>query len=83
MLPVSTPPNAIAFATGRLEVRDMLLPGLALNVAGVAVIVLGMITYGHAIFGIELDVNAGPPRWSLPVANGVSVAMCGTYDESF
>jgi len=76
MLPVSTPPNAIAFATGRLEVRDMLLPGFALNCAGVAAIVCGMLSYGHAIFGIELDADAGPPIWSMPREHGASVAMC-------
>lgn len=28
ILPVSTPPNAIAYATGRLKARDFLIPGL-------------------------------------------------------
>lgn len=37
MLPVATPPNAIAFSTGRLQVRDMARAGLPLNVIGVAV----------------------------------------------
>jgi sodium-dependent dicarboxylate transporter 2/3/5 len=40
MMPAGTPPNAIAFGTGRLKVRDMAKPGLVLNLAGVPLIVL-------------------------------------------
>lgn len=36
-LPISTPPNAIAYGTGRLNSRDFLLPGL-LSALGVALI---------------------------------------------
>ncbi len=32
-LPISTPPNAIAFGTGRLGSRDFILPGLVLGLA--------------------------------------------------
>lgn len=34
-LPISTPPNAIAYASGRLHARDFLLPGLAVGLAAV------------------------------------------------
>ncbi|MEM9079697.1 MAG: DASS family sodium-coupled anion symporter [Verrucomicrobiota bacterium] len=37
-LPVSTPPNAIAFATGRLASRDFMAPGLGLIVLGPVVV---------------------------------------------
>lgn len=40
MLPVSTPPNAIAFATGHLRVQQMARAGLMLNLFGVVVITL-------------------------------------------
>jgi sodium-dependent dicarboxylate transporter 2/3/5 len=33
-LPVSTPPNAMAFSSGEITVRDMVKPGLALTVVG-------------------------------------------------
>lgn len=35
-LPVSTPPNAIAFASGELRSRDMVVPGLVIGVIGLA-----------------------------------------------
>ena len=73
MLPVSTPPNAIAFATGRLEVRDMLAPGLALNVAGALVIVCGTLLYGRAVLGISLDA---PPAWAVPSGAAMAGGTC-------
>jgi solute carrier family 13 (sodium-dependent dicarboxylate transporter), member 2/3/5 len=33
-LPVSTPPNAMAFAHGGLSVRDLLIPGILVTVSG-------------------------------------------------
>lgn len=40
MLPVATPPNAIVFGTGQIEMRDMVRSGLILNLIGVIVIAL-------------------------------------------
>lgn len=73
MLPVSTPPNAIAFATGRLEVRDMLLPGFVLNVAGVFTIVTAMLLYGWAVLGIA---QGEPPAWSVPGGGALASSTC-------
>ncbi|MGF1469192.1 MAG: SLC13 family permease [Sandaracinaceae bacterium] len=39
-LPISTPPNAMAFASGQLEARDLLRVGLLATVAGVALTVV-------------------------------------------
>jgi solute carrier family 13 (sodium-dependent dicarboxylate transporter), member 2/3/5 len=39
MLPVATPPNAIAFGTGLVPMRQMMRAGLAVNLIGIAVIV--------------------------------------------
>jgi sodium-dependent dicarboxylate transporter 2/3/5 len=38
MLPIATPPNAIVFASGEVEMRDMVRAGLILNLVGVLVI---------------------------------------------
>jgi solute carrier family 13 (sodium-dependent dicarboxylate transporter), member 2/3/5 len=40
MLPIATAPNAIAYATGFPSLRRMLLIGFALNLAGIAAILL-------------------------------------------
>lgn len=40
MMPVGTPPNAIAYGSGRVRIADMVRVGLLLNVAGVVLIVL-------------------------------------------
>jgi len=37
MLPIGTPANAMAFSSGYLRVRDLALPGLILNFAGLAI----------------------------------------------
>jgi sodium-dependent dicarboxylate transporter 2/3/5 len=39
MLPVATPPNAIAFGTGLVPMRQMMRAGLAVNLLGITVIV--------------------------------------------
>ena len=41
MLPVATPPNAIVFGTGHMEIRSMMKAGLVLNLFGI-VFVTGM-----------------------------------------
>jgi sodium-dependent dicarboxylate transporter 2/3/5 len=40
MMPAGTPPNAIAFGTGRLKVAELARPGFFLNLVGVPLIVL-------------------------------------------
>ena len=39
-LPVATPPNAIVFGTGKIQIKDMLHVGLILDVVGVLLLVL-------------------------------------------
>jgi sodium-dependent dicarboxylate transporter 2/3/5 len=38
MLPVSTPPNALVYATGRLRIRDMVRSGIWLDLAGIVIV---------------------------------------------
>ena len=39
-LPISTPPNAIAYASGAIKTRDMAVAGALIGAAGMAVLVL-------------------------------------------
>ncbi|KAG3263498.1 solute carrier family 13 member 3 [Ictidomys tridecemlineatus] len=50
MLPVSTPPNSIAFASGHLLVKDMVRTGLLMNVMGVLLLSVAMNTWAQSIF---------------------------------
>ena len=52
MLPVATPPNAIAFGSQRLTIGQMLRAGLILNLAGVLIVVLATFLWGGATLGI-------------------------------
>uniref|UniRef100_A0A8C9ZHI0 Solute carrier family 13 member 3 n=1 Tax=Sander lucioperca TaxID=283035 RepID=A0A8C9ZHI0_SANLU len=59
MLPVSTPPNSIAFATGHLMVKDMVKTGFVMNILGILSVSLAMNTWGVAMF----DLNVYP-EWA-------------------
>uniref|UniRef100_A0A8C6IME6 Uncharacterized protein n=1 Tax=Melopsittacus undulatus TaxID=13146 RepID=A0A8C6IME6_MELUD len=50
MLPVSTPPNSIAFSSGHLMIKDMARTGLLMNVMGVLLLSLAMNTWAKSIF---------------------------------
>lgn len=52
MLPVATPPNAIAFGSGYVTIGQMIRGGLWLNVVGVVLITLVTMTLGVWVFGI-------------------------------
>jgi sodium-dependent dicarboxylate transporter 2/3/5 len=44
MFPISTPPNAIVFASGHIKMRDMIRAGVLLNIASILIIWLLSIT---------------------------------------
>lgn len=51
MLPVATPPNAIAYGTGRIGARDMLRAGALLDLIGLALVVAAVVSLGAWVFG--------------------------------
>ncbi|XP_053261994.1 solute carrier family 13 member 1 [Podarcis raffonei] len=64
LLPVANPPNAIVFAYGHLKVIDMVKAGLGINIIGVAVVMLAVMTWGVPMF--ELNTY---PSWAPAIAN--------------
>ena len=61
VLPVSTPPNAMAFASGRLEVKDMVGLGLVMNAIGIAAVLFFTHTVGLGVF--QLGGESVPEEW--------------------
>lgn len=41
-LPVSTPPNAVAYASGEIETKEMATVGLLIGVVGIVLVVFVM-----------------------------------------
>jgi solute carrier family 13 (sodium-dependent dicarboxylate transporter), member 2/3/5 len=53
MLPAGTPPNAMAYATGRVSLQQMMRVGFCLNLAGGLLIPLATYTLGRWLLGIR------------------------------
>ena len=51
MLPVATPPNAIVFGSGNLQIRHMVKAGIWLNLIGAVLITIWTMTYGRWLLG--------------------------------
>jgi sodium-dependent dicarboxylate transporter 2/3/5 len=63
MLPVATPPNAIMFGSGCLDIPTMAKTGIAVNLLGLILITLFMFTVGVRV----LDISPGTvPVWAVP-----------------
>jgi sodium-dependent dicarboxylate transporter 2/3/5 len=54
MLPVATPPNAIAFATGHIKLRQMVRAGFALDLLAIVLIPAAVYLWGAGLLGIKL-----------------------------
>ncbi|RVE70924.1 hypothetical protein OJAV_G00069390 [Oryzias javanicus] len=70
MLPVSTPPNSIAFASGHLMVKDMVKTGFVMNILGILSVSLAMNTWGVAMFNLH-----SYPEWAHPINNTAATAL--------
>lgn len=53
MLPVATPSNAVAFATGDLPIKSMIRAGIWLNVIGLLVIMIALYTIVPLVFDVS------------------------------
>ncbi|KAM3617829.1 uncharacterized protein V6R79_011686 [Siganus canaliculatus] len=69
MLPVSTPPNSIAFASGHLMVKDMVRTGVVMNILGILSVSLAMNTWGISMFNLDTY-----PEWAQPFNKSSIVA---------
>ena len=47
MLPVATPPNAVIFGSGAIEIRHMLRAGIVLDAVGIVVVALAVMSLGE------------------------------------
>ncbi|XP_078274883.1 Na(+)/dicarboxylate cotransporter 3 isoform X2 [Rhinoraja longicauda] len=73
MLPISTPPNSIAFATGHLKVKDMVKSGIIMNILGILLLLLAVNTWGHYLFNLSTY-----PQWAEPMQNATHIFANGT-----
>lgn len=62
MLPVSTPPNAIVYGSGRVPIVKMVVAGIWLDLLSVALLTAFVYTLGHLSFGVLGDF----PAWAAP-----------------
>jgi len=51
MMPVATPPNAIVFGSGQIQMRDMIRAGFVLNIVAIVLITLVTMTIAAQVFG--------------------------------
>ncbi|NWT67273.1 S13A1 protein, partial [Prunella himalayana] len=70
LLPVANPANAIVFSYGHLTIMDMVKAGLGINIIGVAVVMLGIMTWIVPIFDLYTF-----PSWvpNIPSTNGTGL----------
>ncbi|CAK8680394.1 unnamed protein product [Clavelina lepadiformis] len=70
MLPVATPPNAIAFSYGHLKVIDLIKAGWMMNIIGIVVITILINTFGMAFFNLSTY-----PDWAKPPLEDATTAI--------
>ena len=54
MLPVATPPNAIAISTGHVTIGQMVRGGWCLNLVGIVLVPIAVLTLGVWVFSLSL-----------------------------
>jgi sodium-dependent dicarboxylate transporter 2/3/5 len=61
MLPVATPPNAVAYGSGYISINDMIRSGWVINIIGVALLTIFMFTVIMWALGITSEL----PTWAV------------------
>jgi sodium-dependent dicarboxylate transporter 2/3/5 len=53
MLPIATPPNAVAYTAGKLKMTDLAVPGFLLKCTGIFLLSVLMPTLGTVVFNLD------------------------------
>ncbi|KAG0610753.1 hypothetical protein M758_7G088600 [Ceratodon purpureus] len=53
MLPIATPPNAVAYTAGKLRMTDLAIPGFLLKCTGIFLLSVLMPTLGNVVFNLD------------------------------
>jgi sodium-dependent dicarboxylate transporter 2/3/5 len=61
MLPMSTPPNAIVFASGYVRITQMIKAGFVICIASILLVVLMTYYLSPLLFGFDINVF---PAWA-------------------
>lgn len=62
MLPIATPPNAVVFGSGKLDIKDMLRAGFFLNIISAFTVTIICIFLVKYVFGLEISEL---PSWAI------------------
>lgn len=82
MLPVATPPAAIAFSYGKIRIIDMCKAGSLMNVIGVATVGLAVNTWGSVIFDLDTFPAWAEAALAAATANSTVAANVSTAINS-
>ncbi|XP_055349892.1 solute carrier family 13 member 2-like [Paramacrobiotus metropolitanus] len=72
MLPVATPPNAIAFGSGFLRIRDMVVAGFGLSLLAIVILLVNLHTTGVGLFQLLQT-----PAWLIALPLGLPINTTG------